>query len=64
MLTTKAIRAVVAAKKATEELKKHAKITQEQAKRGRQATAVIAKEQVKVKKKAYITAAKLKKVAD
>ena len=64
MLTTEVIRAVVAAKKATKELKKHAKIAREQAKRGRQATAVIAKEQVEVRKKARITTIKLKKVAD
>jgi len=35
VLTTKAIRAIVAAKKATKELKKHAKITRGQAKRNR-----------------------------
>jgi hypothetical protein len=35
VLITKAIRAVVTTKKATEELKKHAKIAREQAKRGR-----------------------------
>ena len=64
VLTTKAMRAVVAAKRATKELKKHAKIVQEQAKRGCQATTVITKEQVEVRKKACITAAKLKKVAD
>ena len=64
VLTTKAMRAVVAAKKATKELKKYTKIAREQAKRGRQATAVIVKEQVKVRKKAHITTAKLKKVTD
>ena len=58
------MRAVVTTKRATKELKKYAKITREQAKRGRQDTAVITKEQVEVRKKAYITAVKLKKVAD
>ena len=64
MLTTKTIRAVVAAKEATEELKKNAKIAREQAKRGRQAAAITTKEQVKVRKKARITVIKLKKVAN
>ena len=64
VLTTEAIRAVITAKKATKELKKHTKITREQAKKGRQAAAVITKEQVKVRKKAYITAIKLKKVTN
>ena len=64
VLTTKAIKAVITAKKATKELKKHTKITREQAKKGRQAAAVITKEQVEVRKKACITAVKLKKVAD
>ena len=35
VLITKVIRAVIATKKATKELKNHAKITQEQAKKGR-----------------------------
>jgi len=35
VLTTKAMGVVVAAKKATKELKKHAKIAQKQAKKGR-----------------------------
>ena len=64
MLTTDAMRAIIAAKRATEELKKHAKIAQKQAKKGCQATAVIAKKQVEVRKKTYITAVKLKKVTD
>ena len=64
VLTTKTIRAVVAAKEATKELKKNAKIAREQAKRDRQAAATTTKEQVKVRKKAHITATKLKKVAN